>query len=33
VAGLDEAWQGQTSSAIIDVGPLSTLWLAARSPG
>ncbi len=33
VRAADEPWQGQNSSAIIDVGPLSTLWLAARSPG
>lgn len=30
--GLDEGWQGQTSSAITDAGSLSTLSLAARSP-
>lgn len=31
--GVEEPWQGQSCSATIDVGPLSTLWLAARSPG
>ena len=31
--GVEEPWQGQSSSAIIDVGPLSTLWLASASPG
>ena len=31
--GTDQPHQGQSSSAIVDVGPLSTLWLAARSPG
>jgi 1,4-alpha-glucan branching enzyme len=31
--GVEEPWQGQSSSATIDVGPLSTLWLASRSPG
>ena len=33
VNGVEEPWQGQSCSAIIDVGALSTLWLAARSPG
>ena len=33
VAGADEPWQGCTSSGVLDVGPMSMVWLAARSPG
>jgi len=33
VVGADDPWQGCTSSAQLDVGPLSMVWLAARSPG
>ena len=29
----DEPWQGETSSAVLDVGPMSMIWLGARSPG
>jgi 1,4-alpha-glucan branching enzyme len=32
VVGVEEAWQGQSSSAIVDIGPMSMLWLAATSP-
>ncbi|MGI9645452.1 MAG: alpha amylase C-terminal domain-containing protein, partial [Ilumatobacteraceae bacterium] len=30
---LDEPYQGQSSSAVLDVGPMSMVWLAAASPG
>jgi 1,4-alpha-glucan branching enzyme len=33
VTGVDEPWQSCGSSAVLDVGPMSVLWLAARSPG
>ena len=33
VVGTDDPWQGCTSSARLDVGPLSMVWLAAPSPG
>ncbi|NND76152.1 MAG: 1,4-alpha-glucan branching protein GlgB [Ilumatobacter sp.] len=33
VIGDDTPWQGQGSSGVLDVGPLSVLWLAAPSPG
>ncbi|MGB0115055.1 MAG: 1,4-alpha-glucan branching protein GlgB [Ilumatobacteraceae bacterium] len=33
VVGSDVPWQGQTSSAFVDVPPMSMLWLAANSPG
>ncbi len=33
VVGEDSPWQGQASSAMLDVGPLSVVWLAAPSPG
>jgi len=33
VTAVDEPWQGRSSSAIVDVGPMSMLWLGARSPG
>ncbi len=33
VAASDDPWQGCTSSATLDVGPMSMVWLAARSPG
>ncbi|MEO1055411.1 MAG: 1,4-alpha-glucan branching protein GlgB [Actinomycetota bacterium] len=26
-------WQGMGSSAVLDLGPMSVVWLAARSPG
>ena len=29
----DEPWQSMTSSALIDIGQMSMLWLAERSPG
>jgi len=32
VVAADEGWQGQSSSAIIDIGPMSMIWLAATSP-
>jgi len=28
----DEPWQGVAASAIVDLGPMSMLWLAARAP-
>ncbi len=33
VVGTDDAWQGCSSSARLDVGPMSIVWLAALSPG
>ena len=33
VVGTDDAWQGCSSSAGLDVGPMSMVWLAAPSPG
>ena len=33
VIGSDEAWQSLGSSALIDIGPMSMVWLGARSPG
>jgi 1,4-alpha-glucan branching enzyme len=33
VTATDEPWQRCTSSALIDIGPMSMVWLAARSPG
>jgi 1,4-alpha-glucan branching enzyme len=33
VVGTDDPWQGCTSSAQVDVGATSMVWLAARSPG
>jgi 1,4-alpha-glucan branching enzyme len=33
VVAADEAGQGRSSSAVVDVGPLSMLWLGAASPG
>ncbi len=33
VAANDEPWQGASSSCVVDVGPMSMLWLASRSPG
>jgi 1,4-alpha-glucan branching enzyme len=33
VVGVDEPWQSVGSSAVLDVGPMSMLWLAATSPG
>jgi 1,4-alpha-glucan branching enzyme len=33
VVGTDEPWQGCSSSARIDIGSMSMVWLAARSPG
>jgi 1,4-alpha-glucan branching enzyme len=32
VAALDEAWQGQSASAVLDLGPMSMIWLAATAP-
>ncbi len=32
VVGADEGWQGQSSSALVDIGPMSMLWLASTSP-
>ncbi len=32
VEGADEAWQGVGASAVLDVGPMSMLWLAADAP-
>ncbi len=32
IVAADEPWQGQSSSAIVDIGPMSTIWLAARAP-
>jgi 1,4-alpha-glucan branching enzyme len=33
VIGTDEGWQSLGSSAVLDVGPMSMVWLGARSPG
>ena len=33
LAASDEAWQRCSSSVVLDVGPMSMVWLAARSPG
>jgi len=33
VIGVDSPWQSQASSALLDIGPMSMIWLAARSPG
>jgi 1,4-alpha-glucan branching enzyme len=33
VLAADEAWQRCTSSAVLDLGPMSMVWLAGRSPG
>jgi 1,4-alpha-glucan branching enzyme len=33
VIGTDDAWQGCSSSALLDIGPMSMVWLAAPSPG
>ncbi len=33
VHGSDDPWQGCTSSARLDIGAMSMVWLAARSPG
>ena len=33
VAGVDEACNGCSSSVLLDIGPLSMLYLTARSPG
>ena len=33
VTATDEPWQRCTSSGVLDVGPMSVVWLAARSPG
>jgi 1,4-alpha-glucan branching enzyme len=32
IPGADIAYQGQGSSCVVDVGPMSMLWLAATSP-
>ncbi|HSL74581.1 MAG TPA: 1,4-alpha-glucan branching protein GlgB [Ilumatobacteraceae bacterium] len=32
VTGTDEAWQSLGSSAVLDVGPMSVIWLGASSP-
>jgi len=29
----DQPWQGESSSTVLDVGPMSMIWLGARSPG
>ena len=31
IAADDEPWQSQRSSAVVDVGPMSMLWLAGTS--
>ncbi len=33
VEASDEPWQGCSSSAVLDVGALSVVWLAGRTPG
>ena len=33
VAAADEPWQRCSSSGVLDVAPMSMVWLAARSPG
>jgi 1,4-alpha-glucan branching enzyme len=33
VTAVDESWQSLGSSALIDIGPMSMVWLGARSPG
>jgi 1,4-alpha-glucan branching enzyme len=33
VVAQETPWQGQGSSAVLDVGPMSMVWLAAPSPG
>jgi 1,4-alpha-glucan branching enzyme len=33
VVASDDPWHGCTSSTVLDVGPMSMVWLAARSPG
>ena len=32
LAAVDYPWQGQPSSAMLDIGPMSTVWLTARAP-
>ena len=32
VVGEDAPHQGKTSSAMLDIGPMSMVWLAATSP-
>jgi 1,4-alpha-glucan branching enzyme len=32
VEAAEEPWQGRSSSAVVDVGPLSMLWLGSSSP-
>ncbi len=33
VVGADEGWHSLGSSALLDVGPMSMVWLGARAPG
>jgi 1,4-alpha-glucan branching enzyme len=33
VPATDEGWHGLHSSAVLDVGPMSMIWLSAHSPG
>ena len=33
IAATDDPWQGCSSSSVLDVDPMSVIWLAARSPG
>ena len=32
VTGVDEAWQSLGSSALIDIGPMSMVWLGSKPP-
>ncbi len=33
VTGTDEPWQSLENSAVLDIGPMSMIWFASRSPG
>jgi 1,4-alpha-glucan branching enzyme len=33
VSGVDEPCQSQTSSAMLDIGPMSMIWIASTAPG
>jgi 1,4-alpha-glucan branching enzyme len=33
ITGTDEPWQSLDHSAVLDIGPMSMIWFAARSPG
>jgi 1,4-alpha-glucan branching enzyme len=33
VVGTDDPWQGCSSSARLDIAPMSMVWLAAPRPG